>query len=150
MSGSKAPKTKPLNSGLLNCCWAISIRPPSVLSVSTSTQLMPKPILKMRLKKPMYFGLCPNDRTCERHKRQTLSLREHAALMRDLSTIAFYRALALLRRLEPVPGILAARRPGAIMDKSERRFEGNTKSASPSHPPTGKPNPHLSPPTAKP
>src|SRR5258708_9240583 len=106
MSGSKAPKTKPLNSGLLNCCWAISIRPPSVLSVSTSTQLMPKPILKMRLKKPMYFGLCPNDRTCERHKIQTLSLLEHAALMRDLSTIAFYRPIALLQRLHPLSVIL--------------------------------------------
>jgi hypothetical protein len=33
-----------------------------------------------------------------------------------------YRAVALLRRHEPVPGILAARRPGAFMDKSERRF----------------------------
>jgi hypothetical protein len=70
-------------------------------------------------------------------------LREHAALMRDLSTIAFYRAVALLRRLEPVPGILAARRPGAIMDKSERRFGGNTKSCCPSRSPTGNPNPNL-------
>src|SRR5258708_20541664 len=84
----------------------------------------------------MYFGLCPNDRTCERHKTQTLSLRQHAALMRDFSTIAFYRALALLRRLEPVPGILAARRPGAIMDKSERRFAGNSKTGCPSRAPT--------------
>ena len=33
-----------------------------------------------------------------------------------------FRAGALLRRHEPVPGILAARPPGAIMDKSERRF----------------------------
>jgi len=49
-------------------------------------------------------------------------LRKPAAPMRDLSTIAFYRAVALLRRNEPVPGILAARRPGALMDKSERRF----------------------------
>ena len=38
--------------------------------------------------------------------------------MRDLPTIAFFRAVALLRRHGPVPGILAARRPGAIMDKS--------------------------------
>jgi hypothetical protein len=41
--------------------------------------------------------------------------------MRDLSTIAFFRAGALLRRNGPVPGILAARRLGAIMDKSGRR-----------------------------
>ncbi len=40
--------------------------------------------------------------------------------MRDLFTIAFFRAAALLRRHEPVPGILAARRPGAIMHKSGR------------------------------
>jgi hypothetical protein len=38
--------------------------------------------------------------------------------MRDLPTIAFFRAVALLRRYGPVPGILATRRPGAIMDKS--------------------------------
>src|SRR5258708_12511352 len=93
----------------------------------------------------MYFGLCPNDRTCERHKTQTLSLRQHAALMRDFSTIAFSRALALLRRLEPVPGILAARRPGAIMDKSELRFAGNSKNGSPSPTPTTKSNPTLNP-----
>jgi hypothetical protein len=41
--------------------------------------------------------------------------------MRDLSTIAFFRAVVLLRRNGPVPGILAARRPGPIMDKSGRR-----------------------------
>ena len=41
---------------------------------------------------------------------------------RDLPTIAFIRAGPLLRRNGPVPGILAAHRPGAIMDKSERRF----------------------------
>jgi hypothetical protein len=41
--------------------------------------------------------------------------------MRDLPTIAFFRAVVLLRRNGPVPGILAARRPGAIMDKSGRR-----------------------------
>jgi hypothetical protein len=70
-------------------------------------------------------------------------LRKHPALMRDLSTIAFCRAVALLRRLEPVPGILAARRPGAIMDKSERRFGANTKSCRPCHAPTGKTNPNL-------
>ena len=38
--------------------------------------------------------------------------------MRDLPTIALFRAVALLRRHRPVPGILATRRPGAIMDKS--------------------------------
>lgn len=42
--------------------------------------------------------------------------------MRDLPTIAFFRASALLRRSGPVPGILAAHWPGAIMDKSGRRF----------------------------
>ena len=41
---------------------------------------------------------------------------------RDLATIAFIRAGPLLRRNGPVPGILAAHRPGAIMDKSGRRF----------------------------
>jgi hypothetical protein len=40
---------------------------------------------------------------------------------RDLPTIAFFRAGTLLRRNGPVPGILAAHRPGAIMDKSRRR-----------------------------
>ena len=40
--------------------------------------------------------------------------------MRDLSTIAFFRAVMLLRRNVPVPGILAVCRPGAIMDKSGR------------------------------
>ncbi len=40
---------------------------------------------------------------------------------RDLPTIAFFRAGTLLRRNGPVPGILAAHRPGAIMDKSGRR-----------------------------
>ena len=57
----------------------------------------------------------------------------HSGSTRDLPTIAFIRAGPLLRRNEPVPGILAAHRPGAIMDKSERRFvarlgpEGPTK-----------------------
>jgi hypothetical protein len=41
---------------------------------------------------------------------------------RDLPTIAFFRAGALLRRNGPVPGILASHRPGAIMDKSGHRF----------------------------
>ena len=41
---------------------------------------------------------------------------------RDLPTIAFFRAGPLLRRNGPVSGILAAHRPGAIMDKSGRRF----------------------------
>jgi hypothetical protein len=39
----------------------------------------------------------------------------------DFPTIAFFRAGTLLRRNGPVPGILAAHRPGAIMDKSGRR-----------------------------
>jgi hypothetical protein len=39
----------------------------------------------------------------------------------DLPTIAFFRAGTLLRRHGPVPGILTAHRPGAIMDKSRRR-----------------------------
>jgi hypothetical protein len=42
--------------------------------------------------------------------------------MRDLPTIAFFRASTLLRRSGPVPGILAAHWPGAIVDKSGRRF----------------------------
>ena len=50
--------------------------------------------------------------------------------MRDLSTIAFFRAAALLRRNGPVPGILAAQRPGAIMDESGRpRVAISTKPA---------------------
>jgi len=44
------------------------------------------------------------------------------ASIRDLPTIALFRAGPLLRRNGPVPGILAAYRPGAIMDKSERPF----------------------------
>jgi hypothetical protein len=44
------------------------------------------------------------------------------AATRDLPTIAFFRAGALLRRSVPVPGILAAHRPGAITDKSGRQF----------------------------
>ena len=46
------------------------------------------------------------------------------ASMRDLPTIAFFRAGVLLRRDVPVPGILATHRPGAIMDKSGRQFLG--------------------------
>jgi hypothetical protein len=52
-------------------------------------------------------------------------LRSRLASTRDLPTIAFFRAAALLRRNGPVPGILAAHRPGAIMDKSERPFCGS-------------------------
>ena len=44
------------------------------------------------------------------------------AATRDLPTIAFFRAGPLLRRNGPVPGILAAARPGAIMDKSGRHL----------------------------
>ena len=44
------------------------------------------------------------------------------AATRDLPTVAFFRAGALLRRSVPVPGILAAHRPGATMDKSGRQF----------------------------
>jgi len=51
-------------------------------------------------------------------KKADLGLCGAWAPKRDLSTIAFFRAAALLRRHGPVPGILAARRPGAIMDKS--------------------------------
>jgi hypothetical protein len=47
-------------------------------------------------------------------------LRRHPASMRDLATIAFFRTGVLLRRNGPVPGILAAHRSGAIMDKSGR------------------------------
>jgi hypothetical protein len=45
-----------------------------------------------------------------------------SAATSDLPTIAFFRASTLLRRNGPVPGILAAHWPGAIMDKSGRRF----------------------------
>jgi hypothetical protein len=45
------------------------------------------------------------------------------ASTRDLSTIAFFRAGPLLRRNGPVPGILAAYRPEAIMDKSGRHLQ---------------------------
>src|SRR3984893_11253196 len=45
-------------------------------------------------------------------------------LKRDLRTSAFIRAVALLRRSGPVPGILAARRPGALMHKSGPRSLG--------------------------
>jgi len=44
------------------------------------------------------------------------------AAIRDLPTIAFFRAGSLLRRSGPVPGILAAPGPGAIVDKSECPF----------------------------
>src|SRR3981081_1150244 len=54
----------------------------------------------------------------------------------DLPTIAFFRAGTLRRRHGPVPGILAAHRPGAILDKSGRRFVvplglGRTKKTEP-------------------
>src|SRR6516225_210015 len=62
MSDSKAPKTKKSNSGLFSCCWVISIRPPSVLNGLILTPSMLKPLLKMRLKKPFYLGLCPKPR----------------------------------------------------------------------------------------
>ena len=55
-----------------------------------------------------------------REKKTDLGLRRAPGSMRDLPTIAFFRAVALLRRHGPVPGILAARRPGAIRDKSGR------------------------------
>ena len=44
------------------------------------------------------------------------------AATRDLPTIAFFRAGPLLRRSVSVTGILAAHRPGAIMDKSGRQL----------------------------
>lgn len=75
-----------------------------------------------------------------KHKRWASSTRgSNARLIHNRLS----RAVALLRRHEPVPGILAARRPGAITDKSERRFGGNTKSGCPSLAPTGKPNLNL-------
>jgi hypothetical protein len=55
-------------------------------------------------------------------ERQTMGAGGCSGSTRDLSTIAFFRAGPLLRRNVPVPGILAAHRPGAIMDKSGRRF----------------------------
>jgi hypothetical protein len=54
-------------------------------------------------------------------KKTNLGLRTAPAPMRDLPTIASFRALALLRRHGSAwADILAARRPGAIMDKSAR------------------------------
>ena len=63
-------------------------------------------------------------------------LRKHTAPVGDLSTIAFFQAVVLLRRHGPVPGILAARRSRAIMDKSQRRFV--TKSLKTKNRPTHK------------
>src|ERR1700756_3890890 len=59
-SGSKAPKIKKLNSGLLNYYWAISTQPPSVLSALISTPSLLKPILKMPLKSRFTWGSAPN------------------------------------------------------------------------------------------
>jgi hypothetical protein len=59
----------------------------------------------------------------------------HSGSTRDLPTIAFIRAGPLLRRNGPVPGILAAHRPGAIMDKSERRFVARLGPELPRRPP---------------
>jgi hypothetical protein len=49
-------------------------------------------------------------------------LRSGLVAIRDLPTIAFFRAGPLLRHNGPVPGILAAARSAAIMDKSGRHF----------------------------
>jgi len=57
-----------------------------------------------------------------RARKTNVGLRSRPAATRDLPTIAFFRAGPLLRRDGPVPGILAAARPGAIMDKSGRHF----------------------------
>ena len=57
-----------------------------------------------------------------RARKTDAGLRSRPAATRDLPTIAFFRAGPLLRRNGPVPGILAAARPGAIMDKSGRHF----------------------------
>jgi putative transposase len=58
----------------------------------------------------------------------------------DLPTIASFRSGVLLRRNEPVPGILAAHRTGAIMDKSDRR-QGITFNRRKHHELTSKPHP---------
>jgi hypothetical protein len=55
-------------------------------------------------------------------KKTNVGCARRLASTRYLPTIAFFRAGALLRRNGPVPGILAAARPGAIMDKSGRHF----------------------------
>src|SRR5262249_12647497 len=57
-----------------------------------------------------------------RARKTDAGLRRRPAATRDLPTIAFFRAGPLLRRNGPVTAILAAARPGAIMDKSGRRF----------------------------
>jgi hypothetical protein len=51
-------------------------------------------------------------------------LLKRAVSMRDFPTIAGFRSARLLRRDGPVPGILAADRTGAIVDKSGRRSDG--------------------------
>src|SRR3974377_1398406 len=67
--------------------------------------------------------LCRGDmKTMVEPERQTRGLRSGLAATGDLPTIAFFRAGPLLRRNGPVPGILAAARPGAIMDTSGRHF----------------------------
>src|ERR1700716_1616018 len=61
----------------------------------------------------------------ELRRRETdRSQRSRAASIRDLPTIACFRTGSLLRRNGPVPGILAANRSGAMVDKSERRCVG--------------------------
>src|SRR5215472_6074964 len=57
-----------------------------------------------------------------RARKTDAGLWSRLASTRDLPTIAFFRAGPLLRRNGPVPGILAAYRPGAIVDKSGRPF----------------------------
>src|SRR6516225_6528666 len=94
-----------LKSGLLGCCWAGSIPKPPASDEPISCQ------------KPHFGRTIPHENP--KGKRWAWS---RLASTRDLSTIAFFRAGWLLRRNGPVPGILAAHQPGAIMDKSERPF----------------------------
>ena len=62
------------------------------------------------------------NRATARARKTDAELRSRSAATRDLPTIAFFRAGPLLRRNGPVPGVLTAARPGAIMDKSGRHF----------------------------
>jgi hypothetical protein len=73
-------------------------------------------------------------------EKMSAGLRRISALTSDLPTIASFRSGVLLRRNEPVPGILAAHRTGAIMDKSDRR-QGITFNRRKHHELTNKPHP---------
>jgi hypothetical protein len=71
-----------------------------------------------------YLKMSTTPTSCDRQapgakkKRQTLGFDGLGLRCTTCPQSPFLRVGALLRRYRPVPGILAARRPGAIMDKS--------------------------------